>query len=453
MFVLKNAWAALMRHKWRTVLTVIVALAVSFGSILALCIEQAYNKATVSDYQAQTPTVAFRLTDQALAKRNGADSSWTDNYLTTDQYSTYLSFLNQQDPNQSAASSLPQVTASTLGISMPTRQSDSIKAIAGKADQPADKTGGELTLQGFYTADAAAANEAGKFTLISGKDLDYQGSDTKGALVSQELADKNKLKLGSSFKLGDPEDSSKTYDFTVKGIYRYKDPAGKGLGADAALAKDNRQNAIYVTWPAFTSNINPERTDAKGWSKPKIDFLFTLASPGDFDKFVKGVKQEKLPAKYHVVSPSLEAYEASISPIKSLFAKSKPAALAMWALGGALLLALVAAGVLNRREEIGNALVIGVSKGRLGWQFILETLLPTLLGLALGTLAGSFGAKPLGTALASGYATAMTGGTIWKVLLWGLAASLVLALIAMLPVAFTPTGSIFANREIQEDAR
>ena len=49
--------------------------------------------------------------------------------------------------------------------------------------------------------------------------------------------------------------------------------------------------------------------------------------------------------------------------------------------GGLALLALVLwAAIGGRRDEIGMAMVSGVTKGRLGWQFMLETFMMTVPG-------------------------------------------------------------------------
>ena len=52
--------------------------------------------------------------------------------------------------------------------------------------------------------------------------------------------------------------------------------------------------------------------------------------------------------------------------------------IALWVAGGLLLVALVVSDGLRRREEIGYALTVGVSKARLGWQFMLEVWMVTL---------------------------------------------------------------------------
>lgn len=81
----------------------------------------------------------IRPNAQTQAKRDGADSSYTDKYLTWEKYSTYAT---------AAQSEQEGVFNYTLATSVPARAS--LQAIAAKNDTSEDKTGGNLTLQAFY---------------------------------------------------------------------------------------------------------------------------------------------------------------------------------------------------------------------------------------------------------------------------------------------------------------
>jgi ABC-type antimicrobial peptide transport system permease subunit len=436
MFVLKNAWAALMRHKWRSLLVMLISVLVAFGTLFALCVTQADDTAHGSAYELQKPNAVIRPTSATLAKRDGADSTWTKQYLTWTQYSTYAT----------AAQSKSIEFQYSFTESLPVRQSSSIKAIAGTNDQSADKTGGELTLRSFYTADAAKSNDLGTYTVVSGKKLNYKTQDKQSVIISQALAKKNNLKVGSKITVSDPSDASKTYTFKVSGIYKYTSDAPSGQGSDAKLAKDNRDNAIYMSY--YTFGINGlDGTDVKGWSIPDLNIVFQLSSNSDYNKFVKAVKAAKLPAKYEVSSPVLTAYEASIAPLGTLNDRMKVISIILWAAGGLLLLGCVLLGIRGRKGEVGTGLLTGVSRSRMGWQLMLEVLMPTLLGAAIGIVASGLSAKALGSALANGQSTPPSANIIWKVIGWSVCASLVLAIIAALRAATFRTTTLFAARE------
>ena len=115
-------------------------------------------------------------------------------------------------------------------------------------------------------------------------------------------------------------------------------------------------------------------------------------------------------------------------------------------MGGVLLLILVLSGVWapKRDDEIGMALVSGVTRGRLGWQFMLEVFIVTLPFYVIGLVGGAFAAKPIGSALASGHATPVTSGLIWTMVWYGLGSILILAILAALRLAFFSANKLFA---------
>ena len=68
----------------------------------------------------------------------------------------------------------------TVTESVPVRQSESIKPVGTADEASADDTGGELTLRGFYTLDAARANDLGRYRVVEGKHLSYSGRAAEG---------------------------------------------------------------------------------------------------------------------------------------------------------------------------------------------------------------------------------------------------------------------------------
>ena len=437
MFVLRNAWAALLRHRWRTVCIMVIVLAVTLISVFSLAVTKANATAQGSTYEALKPSAVIRMNASQQAKRNGADPNWTKNYLTWSDYTTYAT----------AAQSASLQFNYSLTESVPVRQTDKFKSIAGTADQKADATGGEFNFTAFYTQEAQDLNEAGSFTIVSGKGLTYATADsttspTNGVLISQALAQKNNVKVNDTITIADPNNASKTHDFKVQGIYTYTDAATTGSGTDAKLSKDNRDNAIYTAYAEF-SNAGYDANGAKGWAIPDLNIIFTLNSPADYTTFVNTVTKAKIRSGYEISSPTLNRYEESIAPLKHLAEVMNLALYAAWIAGGILLLGLIALTVAKRGREIGNALVLGVSKPRIAWQFMLEVFIPVLTAFAIGMLAAGFVSGPLGSSLSSGHATGIDGGIIVKVIGWGLTATLALAVIASLRASLFRTSQLF----------
>ena len=431
MFVLTNAWHALGKHQAHSILTVILALIMSFGLIASSAVLAKQTAAHGTEYQAQKPTAVIRPSAklQSQLKDNDATTT-TKHYLTFNDYS----------PIAVAAQNKSLSFTYSFAETLPVRQSDSLKAIAGTADESADDTGGELMLRSFYDAKALKNNDLGEIRLVKGKKLKYTDTKFTGALISKALADRNKLKVGSKFTVANPTDASKKYTYTVRGIYEYANP---GSTKSYKLAKQNPDNMIYTAYAtAYTNGLDPEDSPKGTWAMPDLDITFLLNSPSDYESFAKLAKKS-MPKGYEISSPSLDAYNKKLEPLDGTASWMRIARIAVLAVGGVLLVAATIMRTwITRRDEIGMGLITGVTKPRIAWQFIVETLMLTVVPAALGLLIGGFTAQHIGKALcgfATPMSTAIVTSSIWK----SLGAIAILSIVALFgPVVFR-TGNLF----------
>lgn len=432
MFVAKNAWAELRRHPWRTALMVIVSLLVTMWSVFGAAVMHEYHAAHGEGYEGLKPQAVVRMTDTALSDRNGDDADWTKRYITWNEYNVL---------GAAAQSKHVQFDYSVVA-SVPVRSTSSFKAITTSATSGAsqNETGGDFTLTSFYNEAAVDANEYGTFKVVEGNKLNYQDVTARDVLISQELAKKNNLKVGSTITVGNPANAKTTYTFTVGGIYTYTDTPQGVQGDDAQFAKDNRDNVIYTSYYDFAAS-GLDTTEGTGWAVPDINIVFTLANPQAYEQFKSALKPD-LPEGFAVSSPTIDAYNHSLEPLDQLANTTKVMLICLWSVGGALALLLTLLEACPRREEIGYGLAVGVTKSRMAWQFMVEILLQTVLGVALGLLIGGWTANPLATQLAQGHTIAMHGGVLWNVAWIALLACLLLAIIAGVRVALFRTAQL-----------
>lgn len=432
MFVAKNAWAELRRHPWRTALMVIVSLLVTMWSVFGAAVMHEYHAAHGEGYEALKPQAVVRMTDTALSDRNGDDADWTKRYITWNEYNVL---------GAAAQAKHVQFDYSVVA-SVPVRSTDSFKAITTSATSGAsqNETGGDFTLTSFYNEAAVDANEYGTFKVVEGNKLNYQDVTARDVLISQELAKKNNLKVGSTITVGNPANAKTTYTFTVGGIYTYTDTPQGVQGADAQFAKDNRNNVIYTSYYDLAAS-GLDTTEGTGWAVPDINIVFTLTNPQAYEQFKSALKPD-LPEGFAVSSPTIDAYNHSLEPLDQLANTTKVMLICLWSVGGALALLLTLLEACPRREEIGYGLAVGVTKSRMAWQFMVEILLQTVLGVALGLLIGGWTANPLATQLAQGHTIAMHGGVLWNVAWIALLACLLLAIIAGVRVALFRTAQL-----------
>ncbi|WEV42103.1 ABC transporter permease [Bifidobacterium sp. ESL0682] len=413
----------------------LVTAVMIFGVVFATAVDSASSKAHGETYAEQSPIAVIRPTAEMKSKLKGDDSASVKKYLSFDDYNTYASAV-QQIGTQDAKFS--------INFSLPMRQTGTVKAIAGTGDESADKTGGETLLYNLYDNSSISINPEGRFKITQGKALDYQSKSSKDVLVSKAFASKNNLRVGSTFKLANSTDAGKTYDFKVRGIYTYTDPAPAGNGSDAKLAKDNRDNTIYTSSSTFTENALLD-INGKGWAAPHFDIGFGLGSTDEYKAFAQAVKSMKLPKGYEVTSPTLDRYNASLKPLDRLTSVMNKVRIGLYVVAGIILLLLVGLGLRRRTDEIRMDMVIGVTRSRLGWQFVLEMLMPTVPGLLVGGVAGALCARPLGSALDSGIATPAVSDC-WMAMWYSIAIVAILAVLAFLRAAFARITPVFDTR-------
>ncbi|PXY85439.1 hypothetical protein DKK73_01145 [Bifidobacterium asteroides] len=405
MFVLKNAWFTIRRHAARSLVTVLACLVVAALATTAATVLQADTKARTTDYESQQ-------VDAVISPRKGTKAS----PLGWNEYSKYAQRL-QMDGMQYKAYFHETADINPEGLTQ----------------------SGTYSLVGVSDKQAEPTLPHGPFVLDQGKGLDYASQNTSGTqtvLISKQMAQVNKLKVGDTLTIKDPRQQDQQVKLTVSGIYHYR------KAADQAA---NR--AIYTAYPTFAM-LGLDTASKPGDPGHELLVAFVLDSPSTYQKFIKELRKDGLKAsQYDIDSPSLKDYQRRMEPVHQAADQARTVIILVCLLGGLILLGCLFLMLHGRTNEIGMAITIGVHKARLGWQFALETLLLTLPGLALGLALGTAISRPLGRSLfhLGSLASMPHAGLIWKIILIGLAVCLVLALAAAARVAAFRTAQLYTN--------
>ena len=411
MFVLKNAWFTIRRHAARSLVTVLVCLVVAALATTAATVLQADTKARTTDYESQQ-------VDAVISPRKGTKAS----PLGWNEYSKYAQRL-QMDGMQYKAYFHETADINPEGLTQ----------------------SGTYSLVGVSDKQAESTLPHGPFVLDQGKGLDYASQNTSGTqtvLISKQMAQANKLKVGDTLTIKDPRQQDQQVKLTVSGIYHYR------KAADQAA---NR--AIYTAYPTFAM-LGLDTASKPGDPGHELLVAFVLDSPSTYQKFIKELRKDGLKAsQYDIDSPSLKDYQRRMEPVHQAADQARTVIILVCLLGGLILLGCLFLMLHGRTNEIGMAITIGVHKARLGWQFALETLLLTLPGLALGLALGIVISRPLGRSLfrLGSLASMPHAGLIWKIILIGLAVCLVLALAAAARVAAFRTAQLYTN-DLEDEA-
>ncbi|NMN00625.1 hypothetical protein G1C96_1204 [Bifidobacterium sp. DSM 109958] len=428
MFVLKNAWTAMMRHKTRTVLILLVSLIVSACSMFGMSARYSYESAVGPIYQALAPNAQVSV-DRArvMASKGVSDEKQVDWNEYNISWSTWSKYAEALDG---------------VNVSF-TPEYDETAVVPSAEGQLQPVNGSNFTVTGFYDAGSSQNGPLGAYTVVDGEDLGFDQTTLTNALIPKSMADKNGTKVGDTINLAIPSDTSKTFPLKVVGIYTNNTDASQ---ATPLTGNDiDPDNAIYVSYYTFgTAALTP--TDETN-NQNALNITFKLNSLADYETFKTTIRQAGLSDDYDIAAPKVTAYENDIQPLKALGEKLTPALIALWSAGGVLLALLLAWTLARRGEEIGYDITMGVSKPRIGWQFALEMLLPGLVGVLVGYLGAGFGTAPIVAKLTTQVHGWPLGNTIWPCIWGALGVMCVVAIVCWFRSGLYRTSTLLAARD------
>ncbi len=226
---------------------------------------------------------------------------------------------------------------------------------------------------------------SGSYQITQGEMItDFNGYQ---CVISSELASLNEVTVGSTINLKNPNNDT-THDFTVTGIYTdnsnqddsmkmYSSSANKiitGSGAVETLVKEDE---------TLVTNITPS---------------FILVSEDAIDSFTQEVKDKGL-NEYYTVNTNLDELENATKSIENVKTFATTFLIITLIISSIVLFVINMINIRERKYEIGVFRTIGVSKGKLTIQFVLELLIVTIITLVIGAICGAFLAKPVGNML------------------------------------------------------
>lgn len=444
MFIVRNALHNVVCNKGRNALMIIIVAIITAAATVALAIVQAAERARTSALDDTTISAQISIDRGAMigktrdAQSGGADmqamrESMASKQLTLDDYQKY------DKSEYGVASSYYTETASAAAVDGGIEPVDSNGTMTGQESQstteqnqsgeqpqsPGDDraggmpdagggkggmmmTTGDFSLVGFSSDEAIANAPNGSFTMDSGQVFGYGTDDDGDVIISKTLADANDLAVGDTFKVADITDDTKTYTFTIVGIYSNTTENTMPMGGPMASTASDPANAIYTSVSTLdalglTSGKTIEITDARGNTREtqaaQLSYTYVFDGKAQYDRFVADVKANGLDDEYTVSSADVEQYEASLVPLNNLAKFAKTLLIVVLCVGAIVLVVLTIFNIRERKYEIGVLTAIGVKKAKVAAQFAIELLAVTAIGLALGVGVGAAVSVPVSNSL------------------------------------------------------
>jgi putative ABC transport system permease protein len=307
---------------------------------------------------AAVPNVTQVVGTKALRLRNATEAAAQTGQGQTGQAQGGPGGFAGQSATTMTTSLTPSVDAGTLG--------NRNQASGTTSTQPARTFSVPITATGI----GAEVDSAGKaLEITSGSGLGDYTAASKNALLGTTLAEKNSLKVGSTFTINDQT-------FTVAGLF------------DAGTAFGN--NAVYLTLP--------EAQSLAALPGELSTMIVTVNSMENVDA-AKTALQTALGADKADVTQGQRNLQTAISSLDSVKNISLIAFIAALGTAGLIILLIMVMLVRERRKEIGVLKAIGAPNRTIGLQFVLEALVLVTLGSAVGAAVASFASGSIAAAL------------------------------------------------------
>lgn len=459
MFVLKNAWRSVVRNAGRNILIVIIVAVIAAAATIGLAIRNAAQVARDTGLSSTTVTATIAVdrdqmmsgamqssTSDGKPDKNAMREALDQNSLSLSDYKKYAKasrvpvttyYTETTSVNGTDDFQLVETTTSNSerSDSSDSSLSDSVDSRNG-GDVPSDQNGqngqngqsaqgghggfggmasGDFSLVGFSSDTAVSNAFNGSFTMVKGKVFGY-GTDSDGqVIIPQALATFNGLKVGSAITVEDLSGSDTTYTLTVAGIYKNDSSTDTGSHGPMGGTSSDPDNAIYTsvstlkklglsTESAAASSDSADSSDSDSAtqtsaSRTQLSFSYVLGSKDDYETFASDVKKAGLDSTHKVSSADVENYKSSLVPLDNLAKFALTLLIIVLVVGVAVLIVINLFNIRERKYEIGVLTAIGITKAKVVAQFVIELLIVTMAGIAIGVAGGAAASVPVSNQL------------------------------------------------------
>ena len=369
MYIIKNAFRNIFQNAGRNLMLAVIFLLVITMSCVAVVIRNNTNT-IAGQYKNQISTEVFIERDyKKISNKVNQDENFiapqisnetvkkiaTSSYLKTVEYAATM-----------------EAIADDLTFREPIDKRYTEIQIAGEA--PDRSRIPYMFLNGFDNVQNAKAFQNRQAQLTEGS---FPNAPDE-AVISDELAKLNNLKIGDSFQVKDTHDTNpggktlQTMTFKICGIYHTDD-------SDSYTDVFTKTDYLLDEQYAY---------------KPLLKGTFFLSNPKDLEAFKKEAYAAGL-SEYYSVQTDEIAYNAYIKPIEQMSGIAGIFLGVVLILGATILLLLSMLAIRERKYEIGVLRAMGMKKSSIVSQMLLESVMIMAVCLVVGLVIGGLLAQPV----------------------------------------------------------
>ncbi|HDK7156701.1 TPA: FtsX-like permease family protein [Clostridium botulinum] len=389
MYILKNALKNLTRNKGRNILLCIIMTAI-LSSVAISVIINTTSSEIVKNYKDKFGAEVYIQTDMKKLKEaiqsgkldpNKA-TGITNNLIRDLAKSEYLKETKMQSKYYGVSDNLK-------ALDQDEDNSQMVGAISGQGiNMP------NLPVVGNDKIENLEDFSKGNRKIIDGK----MYSKKEEAIVSEEFAKLNNLKVGDTIEVENTNKSEK-YDplkLKISGIYQdLTTDKENQQGVMPKMAITNKRNEILTSLDTLDFYNQKVKKDKDLFT---IEARFFLKDPDLLSKFDKEAHEKGLSDMANV-STDKGNYDSIVKPVEGLQKISNVFMTLVLVFGGSVLILISILGIRERKYEIGVLRAMGMKKGKIALGIMFETLSIIVISLVCGLSIGSFSAQPISNIL------------------------------------------------------
>ncbi|EQK41278.1 ftsX-like permease family protein [[Clostridium] bifermentans ATCC 638] len=394
MYIFKNALKNLARNKGRNILLGVIMIAILSCVAISVVINTTSGE-IIKDYKNRFGSEVYIQPDlekiMEKAQKDGRESiesikpkydlleklsksEYLKETIFTASYGGYSDKLKSLDQDEYEKNS--NNSGNTGGV------------VIGGKERSENAKESNLTINGGLNSTGLEEFKKGDRKIIDGNMPKKDGE----AIVSEDFAKLNNLKVGDAFKVQNPDDPDK-YDpleLTISGIY-YDGTESQDYGFKHPMM--NRKNEIITTFDtlkAYKVKIDNDLIS--------VDAKFFLKDPELLSEFNEEAHKLGLDNLYDVSTDS-QSYDEIVKPVEGLQKVANIFMILVLCFGGSILILISILGIRERKYEIGVLRAMGMKKGKVALGLIFETLSTIAISLVVGLSIASLSAQSISNVL------------------------------------------------------
>ena len=361
--MIKNAFAYVTRKSLKSIIIMLVILAMSTLSLISLSIKDATDRASKETFANITNSFSMEINRQVNpgTPRGGGNVKGEDikKISQTDSIDSYVKRIN------SVADLVDYDIIETK------------ETLANQSPKRAKNFKRTVMLTGVNDSSKETKFVSGAYKLVEGKHL--QNEDKNKVLMHKDLAQKNHLKVGDHLKIksnlydaDNEKQANEIVDLEIKGLF---DGHNKG---SVSAAQELYENTL-ITDVHSAAQVYGDTEETAAYQ----DATFFVKGQYDLNQVVKSLQKLDIDWREYVLINGASNYPAMYMSISSLYSIANKLFYGALIFAGIIVALLLLLWINARKREIAIMLSLGISKVRIFGQFMIELLFMIIPSYAL----------------------------------------------------------------------